>query len=201
MSCNKTRKLFLARELGATGPHDERQLAAHTDACASCRTWIAEQRALASLLAELRAETAGPLDVTARVAAGLAAIDPPRGPGESPRQLGWAAAAALACGVGLAAGLWALVPELLRLGERAIVLARGAGGAASGLLVPVATVLTAAGRLAGRLLLSAAALPGRLAELEPLGIATISTCFVMMTTMIVLVVGRDLRREPEDHRS
>ena len=145
-------------------------------------------------LSALRVEPWFAVDVTTRVMLELAAAPAPRRNEVTPLQLGWAGSVAFVAGVGLIVGLWALVPELTRLASAAWGQLSAASGLMSAATTFIAALLSAATKTGAGLFVAARALATSVAELKQVAVVTLILCSAMMTTVIVLVVGRDLRR-------
>jgi len=193
MRCARARATFVDRELGPIGSYAEASLQEHFDRCASCSAWAATERRLTADLTLLRSGLPFEIDVTARVASGLAGLQPVRDE-VSTRQLGWAAAAAVACGTGLIAGLWALVPGLTRAMSGGQVLFSSLRQLLSGVADAVTTVAVAGFGLVVDLLSFLALASGSLETLLPVAIVAVALGSTMMGTTVVVVVGRDIRK-------
>ena len=193
MRCARARATFGDRELGSIGPHAEAALREHLDGCASCMAWASTERRLTADLTLLRSALPFEIDVTARVATDLAEQRPVLDE-VSTRQLGWSAAAAVACGVGLFAGLWALVPGLMRAASGGQVVFTSLRHVLTGVANAVTTVAIAGFGLLADLLSSLAVAAGSLETLLPIAIVAVALGSTMMGTTVIVVVGRDIRK-------
>ena len=184
MRCTTARKTYLF----------ENRVVDHVATCGACRTWVADQESLTLVLGELRREIPFDVDVTARVAAGVAAMDAPTRDVPSRRLLGWAAGAGLAAAILLAGILWAQSPDLAQIAAGARALFAALGEAASSLTTPLATLVPTVMRPVGRLIVAAGTVARSASEFRWLAVAMITLCSAMMATTIFLVVSRDVRR-------
>jgi predicted anti-sigma-YlaC factor YlaD len=182
-SCRRVRDSLDALELGTATPHERAEVDSHLQHCAACRQAAAFAATLAFDLRQLGRLAPPDVDVRARVLAATAALGRPSRSEVSPRQLGWAAATALACGVVVAAVLAQDAPRLAEAGRAGLALGPDLLAAAKALgsvvVVPLGLLLDllqAATPLVG--LVGAAAVP----------------CGLVMAATIAVVVGLDLRR-------
>jgi hypothetical protein len=185
--------MFVERDLGAIGPHVEASLQAHFESCASCAAWASTERRLTADLALLRSAAPFEIDVTSRVARDLAGLRPAREE-VSTRQLGWAVAAAVACGAGLLVGLWALVPGLARAASGGRALFTSLRHAFAGVADAIITIAATGFGLLGDLVSSLAVASSGLQPLVPAAIAVVALGWVMMGTTVIVVVGRDIKK-------
>jgi hypothetical protein len=193
MRCREAIAALLERELAGGSAPGSPALRAHLAACPRCAARAVEERALSAVLRELRDWPPPPVDVTARVLAELPGIRQTGAEEVSTRQLGWAAAAALACSLGLLATLWRLLPGLGTPLHDLWALAASLRHPLFAMLSAAATLLATSLKAVGRLFEGLAPLVGALQGLEPLVIGALATCAAIMAGTIVFVVGRDLR--------
>jgi hypothetical protein len=184
---------LLERELGPEEAPLSAALLAHLAGCPDCAAQQAMERGLSDALRALRDDPTPPVDVTARVIAGLPDLVHADAEEVTTRQLGWAAFLALACSLGLLGSLWRILPTLSgpaqELGTFALSLRHPLASIGSVAVTLVSTVF----KIAGRIVQSLAPLVGTLQGLEPVAIGALSSCAAIMAGTIVLVVGRDLR--------
>lgn len=194
MRCRDAGPALVELGLGLLDPREEADLRAHLERCADCAVEARVERTLGRALLSLREEYPHELDVLPRVGRRLAALRPSDLEEVPARQLGWAGAFATACLVGLAAGLWFLLPDLPPLLDGASGLASSLGGALGGLgralLALIALPFKLLGVLAGML----AACGSLLARLEPVAVAAVALGYATMAATVTLVLGRDIRR-------
>jgi hypothetical protein len=193
MHCREAQAALLDRELAPGETPAGAELLAHLAGCPDCAALAAAERQLSNALRELRLDPAPPVDVTARVLEGLPALDR-AGTGEvSTWQLGWAASAALLCGLALLGTLWRMLPALSGPAQEIWTLALGLRHSLGSLGSAAVTLISAVLKTAGRLLQALAPLAGALQGLEPVVIGGLASCAAIMAGTIVFVVGRDLR--------
>jgi hypothetical protein len=143
-------------------------------------------------LAALGAEPHFAVDVTQRVMSSLADARPGRA--DVPAgQLGWAAAAAVAGGLAILAGLWPLLPDLYRIAGEGWAMASGLRLVVTQMVLLGGSVLSAAITALARVADGLAPLVSLLQGLQPIALGALTACVLIMTSTIVLVVGRDLR--------
>jgi len=180
--------------LGLLDAAAESALRAHLASCPRCAAEARAEGRVRDALRTLREEYPGEIDVRARVGRRLAAGEFPYGAEASARQLGWAAAFAAACLVGLGAGLRLLLPELPPLWNETAGLVSALGGALEGLARVLIALLALPLKLFGVLIRTLGAFGSPLSRLEPLAFAAVALGYAGMSATAVLVLGRDLRR-------
>jgi hypothetical protein len=196
MRCRIARKKLVEVELGLVGPAARAELDAHLGNCAFCATAAERERGLTADLVSLRCEVPLAIDVTSEVASRLATAEGSLRHGEVGLRQALAAAAAVAgFGGALLVGLWRVLPGLPELIAEAHVLLTGLRLAAANLLAPAVDLLRTVIRSAAGLLALLGPVAESLRPLQPVALATIAACTVMMLASIVLVVGRDLTRD------
>lgn len=194
MNCRTARKTLIEVELDLAAPEARSALGAHLADCSACASLASRERAMTADLSSLRVDCPLPVDVTARVATGVAELAPRAHEEVGVRQLAWSTTAAVVFGIALLAGLWKMAPGLWGLAVETRNLMAGAWVALSGLLEPVAAWMANVVSSIGRLLATLGPVADTLATLQPVVIVTIVACSLMMVSSIVLVVGRDLMR-------
>jgi anti-sigma factor RsiW len=194
MSCQSARTAFAELELELLAPAERAVLDSHLGRCTACSEWVASERRLSAALAALRVEAPFEIDVTRRVAARISGPGSGREPEVSVREFGWSAALVALGSVGLLLGFWGIAPALPTFVEKLKLAGAAVGSTGSALLAPVVALITTGAKSLGHLLASIGAVAGTLESLQPVAIATVALCAVMMATSIALVVGRDLRR-------
>jgi hypothetical protein len=201
MRCSEARDALLDRELDreldrklAPGPTPaDTALRAHLAACSECASRASAERLLSEALRELRFDPPPTVDVTERVMQGLPELGRGHPDEVSVRQLGWAAAAAVLCGLALLAGLWRMLPDLSGPAREIWASAASLRHALGSIGSVTATLVSSGLKTTGRLLEGLAPVAGALQGLEPVVIAALATCAAVMAGTIVVVVGRDLR--------
>jgi hypothetical protein len=194
MSCKHARKKFVEVELGLARPALRAALEAHLAGCPACASWAAGERGLTADLALLQSEHPFTVDVSTRVAARVARLEPGAREPIGVPQLAWTSVLVVACGFGLLAGLWRIAPGLPGLVGEVRALAAGMWHALGGLAAPAAALAGTLAKSLGGLLATVGPLLATLKPLQPVVITTITLCAALMATSIVLVVGRDFRR-------
>jgi hypothetical protein len=167
---------------------------AHLESCPRCAARATRERRLTAALAALRVELPVPVDVSEAVARRISHTDPAPARAVSSRQVGWAALAAGLFGIGLLLGIWQLAPDARQMAGQASSAIAGVLQVLAALATPLAGFLTAIARAAGGLLATLASFFEPMQQFGPVAVATIALSTALMTTAIVLVVGRDLAR-------
>jgi hypothetical protein len=193
--CARAGRAIEARERARLAPGDGARLERHLAGCAACAAAARVESRLTRELFTLRTEIPFEVDVAATVRQRIAALGPIERFEVPPRQLGWAAAAAVAGAVALLVAVWGAREELGRLVADAAVVTREltrvglalAGGLAGIRLVPARVALRAAAAVLGAAAPDGPGAPPAVVALTALGYAA-------MTVTITLLVGRDLRR-------
>jgi hypothetical protein len=194
MKCRRTRATCLERELAAIPVELHHDAERHLAECEDCAAWAASSHSLTEDLASLYVEAPIEIDVTARVMDEIRDELPVAVDVVPARQLGWAAAAAVACVVLVLSALVPFAPEMGSLARDGWSVASGlARAAGSALAAPAESAVTASAGVAGNLLGSLTAVAGELTGLEPIAATVIGVFFLLMSTTIALVVGRDFR--------
>lgn len=194
MNCRTARKTLVKVELELAAPEARAALGAHLADCSACASLSSRERAITAELSSLRVDCPLPVDVTARVAARVAELAPRAHEEVGVRQLAWSTTAAVLFGTALLAGFWKIAPDLWGLAAEARRLMAGAWVALTGLLEPGARWIARVISSIDRLLANLGPVADTLTTLQPVVIATIVACSLMMVSSIVLVVGRDLMR-------
>jgi hypothetical protein len=184
MRCSPARKAYL---------FDDRA-SGHLERCVRCRAWIRDQDGIDLALAALRGDVPWDVDIGARVAARIAALERPGRDRRAGRQLAWAAGAGLAAAAAIAMLAWLRLPDPALILAEARALAVALGETARALASPLPPLVAAAARLLPRMLEAAAALLGAAAGLRGAATAAIAACAATMAAIVLLVVGRDVRR-------
>jgi hypothetical protein len=194
LSCRTARTTFADVELELCAAAQRTALETHLARCPACSAWAACERNLTASLATLRVELPFEIDVTRQVATRIDSLRPGHGQEVSVREFGWSAALVAACSIGLLLGLWRMAPSFPVFVEKMKLLGAAAGSTVSALVAPVVALVSTGAKFVGHLLASLGAVAGTLESLQPVAIATVALCVVMMATSIALVVGRDFRR-------
>jgi len=194
LSCRSAQATHADLELELCAPAERAALDVHLAQCTACSEWVAKERSLTASLATLRVELPFEIDVTRQVATRIDRLSPGHGQEVSVREFGWSAALVAACSIGLMLGLWGIAPSLPAFVEKVKLLGVAVGSTASALVAPVVALVVTGAKFLGHLLASLGAVAGTLESLQPVAIATVALCALMMATSIALVVGRDLRR-------
>jgi hypothetical protein len=194
MRCRDAGPALVELGLGLLEPAEEASLRAHLERCPRCAEEARVEGLLGEALLSLRGEYPHELDVRGRVGRDLDALRP-RALEEVPaRQLGWAAAFAVACLAGLIAGLWLLAPELSPMLDGAAGLLSSLGGLLEGLGRAALALIALPFKLLGVLARVLAACGSLLARLEPVAVAVVALGYVAMAATVTLILGRDIRR-------
>ena len=194
MDCRAARKAIVERSLGLLATGLDEALCRHLEGCESCRAEQVVEQRLKLDLESLRGSFPHAIDVHGRVLREIGTLGGIEREVVPARQIGWAAAAAVACGLGLLAILPWLWPDLsplladLRIAASTFIKIIGE------LAAPLVSLLALPFKLAGTLFRMLAALFSLLSRLQPAAIAALTACYVVMATTITLVVGRDLKR-------
>jgi len=194
MNCREARRAIVERSLEAFSPEKNAALLRHLGRCDRCASEERFERRLKGELASLRGEFPRVIDVRQRVMHEISGLGRVERDLVTPRQVGWAAAAALACGLGLLGSLPWLWPQLAPVLAELKVLAATFGKVGADLTAPFLMLLSLPFKLAVAMLKSLTGLSSLLDKLEPAAIGTISICFMAMAATVTLVVGRDLRK-------
>lgn len=194
MRCLEARQAIVERSLGSLPPARGEALRLHVENCPGCAEEAAVEKRLRLELASLRGEFPDAIDVRRRVMSAISGIGRVEREAVPARQIGWAAAAAIACGLGLLGSLPWLWPQLAPLMTDLTAMASTFGRIAADLAAPLWTLLALPFKLAGALLKSLAGFSSILSRLEPAAIAAIAICYTAMAATITLIVGRDLRK-------
>jgi hypothetical protein len=194
MRCRDAGAALVELGLGLLDPREESALRAHLEHCPDCAAEARVERALGHALLSLREEYPHELDVLPRVGRRLAALRSHDLEEVPARQLGWAGAFATACLIGLAAGLWFLLPDLPPLLKTATGLASSLGGILEGLGRVLLALIVLPLKLLGVLARVLAGCGSLLARLEPVAVAAVALGYATMAATVTLVLGRDLRR-------
>lgn len=194
MRCRDAGPALVERGLGLLEPRAEAALRAHLERCPRCAAEARVEGLLGEALLSLRGDCPHELDVSARVGGRLHLLRPQDFEEVPARQLGWAAAFAVACLGGLIAGFWFLLPDLPPLLDGAAGVASSLGGALEGLARAALALLALPVKLLGVLVRMLTACGTLLARLEPVAVAVVGLGYAAMAATITLVLGRDLRR-------
>jgi hypothetical protein len=194
MDCRSASKAIVERSLGLLAPGAEEPLRRHLESCESCRAEEAVERRLKLDLESLRRSFPHAIDVRSHVMRAIGSLGRVEREDIPARQLGWAAAAAIACGVALLGSLPWLLPELSPLLGQIKITAATFGRVLAELLSPLLSLITVPFKLAGLAYRLATLLISQLSRLEPAAIAATAFCYMAMAATITLIVGRDLRK-------
>jgi hypothetical protein len=194
MRCRTARRVRLEAQLGLAAAAALEALASHRASCRDCAALEAAEQSLDAGLAALREERPVEVTVTARVLARIADVTPRPAVPATTAQLAWAAGTAAAFALGLLVGLAQLLPRVPGLAAEARLAATGIWVALGGVFSALEGLAGSLAVLVGRAVRSLTALAGPLESLQPLALATVALCSLMMATSITLVVVRDLRR-------
>ena len=191
MRCRRARILLIERDLAPLRAPVATELDDHLAGCTDCAARAEVEALLTAELTSLRADAPPTVDVAGRVVAQIETLRPADVVEVPTWPFGWATAAALACGFGLAWALWEISPALPGIArEIGSVLAatKPLLGAAAD---PIVTVASAMGRLLANLLGAATHV---LRSVRPIGIVALLSAVGMMASTITLVVARDFRK-------
>jgi len=192
MHCREVKKAIVVRSLGPLTPELESALNRHLGRCSACLAEERFERNLRGELASLRGEFPQAIDIRRRVMSAISGMESVERELVPARQIGWAAAAAIACFIGLFGSLPWLWPQLSPLLADIEVMAATFGRVAADLAAPLITLLSLPFKLAGVLIRTLSGFASFLSRLEPAAIGTIAICYMAMAATITLVVGRDL---------
>jgi hypothetical protein len=194
MKCRSARKAIVERSLGLLASGDAEELRRHLESCESCRAEAAVENRLKAELESLRGSIPHLIDVRPHVMreiGSLGAIEREEVPA---RQIGWAAAVAIACCAGLLGSLPWLWPEISPLLGDLKIMASTLGKVIAGLAAPLVSLVAVPFKLIGLVYKLAAILFSHLSRLEPAAIAVTAFCYMAMATTITFTVGRDLKK-------
>jgi hypothetical protein len=166
----------------------------HIEHCPGCAAEEVLERRLKRELASLRGEFPHTIDIRRRVMREISSIGRVEREVVPARQIGWAAAAAIACGLGLLGSLAWFWPDVAPLLAELEVMAGTFGRIVADVAAPLITLLSLPFKLAGVLLKSLAGYASVLSRLEPAAIGAITICYMGMAVLITLIVGRDFRK-------
>jgi hypothetical protein len=185
---------IVERELGELTLGFERALDEHLAGCGACREHAALERSLVADLGALREADLPYVDVRVRVMERISGLPPVETLAVPQHQLAWAATAAVAAALVLAAGFRSQTAALTDAGGTAVDGTRAILSAAGSTLAALKSLWLLPWRLFGTLeevLAPALDVAGRL---EPLAAAAVSLSLLSMMLTIAWVVGNDLRR-------
>jgi len=194
MHCREAKKAIVVRSLGPLTPELESALNLHLGRCSACIAEERFERRLRGELASLRGEFPQAIDIRGRVMreiSGMVSVERELVPA---RQIGWAAAAAIACFIGLLGSLPWLWPQVTPLLADLKVMAVTFGRVAVDVSAPLITLLSLPFKLAGVMIRALSGFTTFLSRLEPVAIGTIAVCYMAMAATIALIVGRDLKK-------
>ncbi len=192
MRCARARRLLLDRELGHVDPTLGAVLERHLETCPGCARESRLDMLVVADLALLRGEPTFELDVSDRVMTRVRELETV-GRAEVPVwQLGWSTAAAVLTAVALVGGLWVMLPDLLHGARQLLAVAGSFRNAAMALTAPLIGLLEVPLRLLWSLAGALRAGSPLLNGLQPVGVGLGVLAFLVMTTTIGYVVGRDL---------
>jgi hypothetical protein len=192
MNCREARRTIVGRSLGPLAPELGSALRRHLERCRACAAEERIERCLKRELASLRGEFPHAIDIRRRVMRDISGLGSVEREVVPARQIGWAAAAAIACSLVLLGSLPWLWPQLPPLLADLKVMAATFGRVAVDLAAPLGTLLALPFKLAGVLFRSLAGFASLLSRLEPAAIGAIAICYMAMAATITLIVGRDL---------
>lgn len=194
MDCRSAKKAIVERSLGLLAPSAEEALCRHLEGCEPCR---AEQRAENRLkldLESLRESFPHAIDVRPRVMREIGSLDRVEREHIPARQIGWAAAAAIACCLALLGSLPWLLPQVSPLLGQIKIMAATFGKVLVELASPLISLITVPFKLLGLAYRLAAVFVSQLSRLEPAAITAAAFCYMAMAATITLIVGRDLKK-------
>ena len=194
MNCREARRAIVERSLEPLMPERDAALRRHLGRCACCAAEERFERRLKNELATLRGECPQTVNIRQRVMRELSGMGSVERDLVTPKQIGWAAAAAIACSIGLLGSLPWLWPQLTPLLAELKAMAATFGRIGADLTAPFLTLISLPFKLAVTMLKSLSGFSSLLSKLEPAAIGTIAICFMAMAATITLVVGRDLRK-------
>ena len=194
MNCREARRAIVERSLEPLMPERDAALRRHLGRCACCAAAERFERRLKNELATLRGECPQTVNIRQRVMRELSGMGSVERDLVTPKQIGWAAAAAIACSIGLLGSLPWLWPQLTPLLAELKAMAATFGRIGADLTAPFLTLISLPFKLAVAMLKSLSGFSSLLSKVEPAAIGTIAICFMAMAATITLVVGRDLRK-------
>jgi hypothetical protein len=194
MDCRGAGKAIVERSLGLLAPGAEAQLKRHLEGCESCRAEVIIEHRLKLDLESLRGSFPHAIDVRPGVMREIVSLGPVEREDVPVRQIGWAAAAAIACCIALLGSLPSLLPEISPFLGQIKVMASTFGRVLAELVSPLLSLMTVPFKLVGLAYRLAAVFVSQLSRLEPAAITAIAFCYMAMAATITLVVGRDLKK-------
>lgn len=194
MDCRSARKAIVERGPGPLAPGAEEALRRHLESCESCRAEEAVERRLKLDLESLRGSYPHALDVRPRVMREIESLGAVEREDVPVRQIGWAAAAALACCAALLGSLPWLLPELSPVLGQIKIMASTFGRVLAELVSPLISLITVPFKLVALTCRLATVFVSQLSRLEPAAITAAALCYMAMAATITLIVGRDLKK-------
>jgi len=191
MRCRRAKAAIGERTLGLLGTAERGAFERHLSSCAACRSEAEFEVRVAGDLALLRGEILREIDIAPMVMARLERAPDVNREEVPARQLGFAAAAAVASGVGLLWALFGLRPEVSQLVRDMKLLAASLGTLLLQLVDATATLLAVPFKLVLRLL---QAIPPVLQNIQPVAITLVAVAAALMAVSIVFILGRDFKR-------
>lgn len=197
MNCRRARRIVAIRDQRPIEQADRQSLERHLDGCPLCAATARSDAWLLAGLSSLRGQIPYTIDVRSRVMLTIERMDPVE-PYEVPAwQLGWAA---LVAGLGLAGLLrllWSYWPQWRQgLGTTAALLG-GLADLASSVGAALMSLLTLPFELLGALGGLWTEIAPALAHLEPVAVASVAVCYLIVGGTVARIVGRDLHQPVE----
>ncbi len=199
MRCEQVERAILERGLGLLGERDVARLERHLGVCHACLSLARAESRIDEAFSGLAGAYPFPIDVTARVMAGIG--DRPPGRELSDRQIAWGSAWAAIAATALLAAAVVFDPFAAESTRYLRALAQGGVTVVATLLRSVLELSGALARVLGRLLAQIVP-PDLLPNLLPaLAVASGLACCVLLLGSAAVVLGRDLSRlRPADRR-
>jgi hypothetical protein len=194
MDCRAARKAIVEHSLGLRATGLDGALCRHLEGCESCRAEHAVEQRLKLDLESLRGSFQHAIDVHGRVLREIGTLGGIEREVVPARQIGWAAAAALACCAALLGSLPWLLPEISPLLGQIKIMAATFGRVLAELVSPLISLITVPFKIMGLAYELAAVFFSQLSRLEPAAITAAACCYTAMAATITLVVGRDLKK-------
>jgi len=191
MRCREARTAVAERGWGPLSAGRGAALDAHLHGCGDCAATERDELRLLGDLAGLRTEVPFDVEVTRRVLRQITGLGPVVREEVPARQLGWAAAIAVATTVGLSFVFFGSLPSYATLGAQIQGLAGNAARVVLGGAEVLWTLAAVPIKLLGVVFEALGALAPVLEWIQPAAGAVALLCYLAMTTTILTVLWRD----------